>query len=368
MDPLQSTQSQHFLLALCLAPNIGYQKVSKWLTRFSWAELASFNTADWLQLGCTGEQIGNLLHPNAEKLAAATHWLEQQGNHLLCPLFAPLPGLLTELPTPPLALFVQGNLELLTQPQFAIIGSRTASQNGLALAEQFAEQLTDHGFVITSGMAKGIDSAAHQGALLKGQTIAVLGTGPDIVYPKRNRELYQRIMNNKGTIVSPFLPGTGAVAEHFPRRNRIIAGLCQGTLVIEAAMNSGSLITAKYANELNREVFAIPGSPLNVNSQGCNWLIQQGAKLVQNLADILDEVRHFQKNCLYNYQSTFTFSAEEELQQQLWAHLGFEPTTVDTLVQRTGWPVEQVLQTLLDLELTQQVEAVFGGYIKIGRA
>ena len=222
-----------------------------------------------------------------------------------------------------------------------------------------------HGFVITSGLALGIDAASHRGALASaGFTIAVAGTGLDRVYPARHKDLATEIVN-AGAIISEFPPGTTAKANHFPRRNRIISGLCQGLLVVEAAKESGSLITARMALEQNREVFAIPGSIHNPLARGCNALIRQGAKLVETTRDILEELNQYYQTD----KDTTTISIESTLdleQQTLLNHVQFNPTSVDNLIQITGNSVEIISSMLLILELQGYLEATAGGcYIRI---
>ena len=222
-----------------------------------------------------------------------------------------------------------------------------------------------HGFVITSGLALGIDAASHRGALASGGfTIAVAGTGLDRVYPARHKDLATEIVNT-GAIISEFPPGTTAKANHFPRRNRIISGLCQGLLVVEAAKESGSLITARMALEQNREVFAIPGSIHNPLARGCNALIRQGAKLVETTQDILEELNQYYQTD----KDTTNISIESTLdleQQTLLNHVQFNPTSVDNLIQITGNSVEIISSMLLILELQGYLEATAGGcYMRI---
>ena len=245
-------------------------------------------------------------------------------------------------------------------PQIAIVGSRNPSHLGIETATAFAKTLSQHGFVITSGLALGIDAASHQGALaVKGYTIAVAGTGLDRVYPARNKDLATEIVNT-GAMVSEFPPGTLAKANHFPRRNRIISGLCQGLLVVEAAKESGSLITARMALEQNREVFAIPGSIHNPLARGCNALIREGAKLVETTQDILEEFNQYIQQDKNNYLATSQTTLDLE-QQTLLNRVMFSPTSIDKLVEDSGLSVEIVSSMLLILELQGYVEANAGG-------
>lgn len=287
-------------------------------------------------------------------------WLQQQSNSIITFDDPCYPSQLKEIPDPPPVLFVRGNAELLSRPQIAIVGSRNPSSLGLETAFNFAKSLSHCGFVITSGLALGIDAASHEGALnAHGFTIAVAGTGLDRIYPARHKELATRIVNS-GAIISEFPPGTTAKANHFPRRNRIISGLCQGLLVVEAARESGSLITARMALEQNREVFAIPGSIHNPLARGCNALIREGAKLVENCQDILEELS------IYNQQVDNYFpdnmQTKLDLEEQTLLNLiMFSPTSIDMMVENTGESVEVISSMLLILELHGYIEANPGG-------
>ena len=292
-------------------------------------------------------------------------WVEQDNNYAITFYDAGYPSQLKEIADPPAILFVRGNPHLLTKPQLAIVGSRNPSTTGIDTAFEFAKTLSTQGFVITSGLALGIDAASHRGALAAHNfTIAVAGTGLDRVYPARHKDLATEIVKT-GAIISEFPPGTAAKANHFPRRNRIISGLCLGLLVVEAAKESGSLITARMALEQNREVFAIPGSIHNPLARGCNALIRQGAKLVETTQDILEELNlNNQEDATY-----YTTSIESTLdleQQTLLNHVQFSPTSIDNLVQITGNSAEIISSMLLILELQGYLEATAGGcYMRI---
>ncbi len=292
-------------------------------------------------------------------------WLDQQNNCIVTFNDTNYPPQLKEIADPPPILFVRGNPALLSRPQIAIVGSRNPSSLGEETAFNFAKTLSQHGFVITSGLALGIDAASHRGALnTKGYTIAVAGTGLDRVYPARHKELATEIVNT-GVMISEFPPGTTAKANHFPRRNRIISGLCQGLLVVEAAKQSGSLITARMALEQNREVFAIPGSIHNPLARGCNALIREGAKLVETTLDILEELNQ----CYQQDEKLPPFSMQSTLdleQQTLLNRVMFSPTSVDNLVENTGESVEVISSMLLILELQGYLEATAGGcYVRV---
>ena len=293
-------------------------------------------------------------------------WLQQSGSHLI-PITqqTAYPSLLRRLHDAPTVLFVQGNPDLLHLPQLAVVGSRQASHNGFRTAQQFCAHLAQHGMAITSGMALGIDTAAHQGALsVQGHTIAVAGTGLDRVYPARNHELAHQIAS-QGALVSEYLPGTKPLRGNFPRRNRVIAGLALGVLVVEAALKSGSLITARLANELGREVFAIPGSIHNPLARGCHGLIRQGAKLVETAEHVVEELgAHLAEfsAALTEPASTAEVSeVNDPTHQIILEAMGFDPVSPDQIVQQTGLSVAEVSSVLLLLELQRQIAPMPGG-------
>jgi len=328
-----------------------------------------------------------LRSPDRALLEKDRGWLEQP-QHFFIPWKRPgFPTLLRELSGAPAALFGVGNPHWLWSPQVAIVGSRNASSTGVATARSFAKTLAQQGMVITSGLADGIDSAAHTAAVnVQGATIAVMGTGPDLIYPRKQQALAEKIVAN-GALITEFPPGTPGKAEHFPRRNRIIAGLSLGTLVIEASLQSGSLITARLAAEQGREVFAIPGSIHNPLARGCHQLIRQGAKLVETAEEILDELGALatslsghlrQRLGQSSGKKTVKPPAEKTLSpipihekydsdyQQLLAALSHDPISMDQLAERTGLAVSALSSMLLVLELDGAVIAAHGGvYTKI---
>ncbi|HEY1990846.1 MAG TPA: DNA-processing protein DprA [Gammaproteobacteria bacterium] len=292
-------------------------------------------------------------------------WMHKTGARLLAVTEPGYPPLLKQIPDPPFALFVRGDAALLAEPQLAMVGSRNPSVEGRRNAEEFAEYLAKCGLVIVSGMALGIDAASHKGALRGGKTVAVWGTGLDKPYPPRNRELAQQILE-QGVIVSEFPPGTPPLPMHFPRRNRIISGLSVGTLVVEAARQSGSLITARLASEQGREVFAIPGSIHNPMAKGCHRLLRDGAKLVESGADILEELGPLLGLAALPAAPLAAAgegaAAPEDPEYRLLLNsLDFAPTSVDALVERTGLTPDVVSSMLLMLELQGHVEASPGG-------
>jgi len=313
-------------------------------------------------------------------------WLRRGDAHLLTPADAGYPALLREIPDPPPQLFVRGSIEILSLPQLAMVGSRNATPGGAETAHSFASHLAARGFCITSGLAEGIDAAAHRGALkVGGKTIAVCGTGPDIVYPRQHDALAEEIVAGGGAIVSEFAPGTPVYRANFPRRNRLISGLAVGTLVVEASLRSGALITARHAMEQGREVFAIPGSIHNPVARGCHRLIRNGAKLVETAADIVDELgglleslrideaatsRELAANPLIsNGQGAADSAAEMDADYaRLLACLAWDPVDVDTLVARSGLTIGEVSSMLLMLELQGSVRALSGGrYQRAGK-
>jgi DNA processing protein len=254
-------------------------------------------------------------------------------------------------------LYAQGRLELLQRPALAIVGSRNASAQGESNAAHFARALSEAGLTVVSGLALGIDAAAHRGGLAGvGSTIAVLGTGIDVIYPSRNAELAAQIAAS-GVLVSEFPLGTPAIAHNFPRRNRLISGLARGCLVVEAAVASGSLITARCAADQGREVFAIPGSIHSPLSKGCHALIKAGAKLVESAEDVLAELAGFQPSA----QASTVASPAAEPDTGLLAVMGHDPVDVDSLCSRAGLSAEEVTSQLLRLELDGRVTALPGG-------
>jgi DNA processing protein len=289
-------------------------------------------------------------------------WLNQPGNHLITLADSEYPQALLEITDPPPYLYAKGRLDLLNQPSIAIVGSRNASVQGEKNAEAFAHDLSLRGLCIVSGMALGIDGAAHRGALkAKGATIAVVGTGLDIVYPAKHRDLAHEIAQH-GLIISEFSLGTPSKPQNFPKRNRIISGLSLGCLVIEANLQSGSQITARLAAEQGREVFAIPGSIHSPMSKGCHQLIKQGAKLVDCIQDITDELEITAVSITQQTNLPNELGAEHPILQMM----GFDPITLENLVNLTHLTVSEVSSMLMLLELEGSIASLAGGkYQKI---
>ncbi len=305
------------------------------------------------------------------RLARARSWLADGPlRHCITIGDADYPALLLQTADPPLLLYAEGQVACLSTRALAIVGSRHPTPQGEENAREFAAALSRQGWLVVSGLALGIDAAAHEGAMLGSTgTVAVLGSGTDQPYPASHRALAARIVASGGMLLSEYAPGTPALAENFPRRNRIIAGLTLGTLVVEAALRSGSLITARLASEAGREVFAIPGSIHSPQSKGCHQLIKQGAKLVEVAADILEElsspgrtpmVPAMALEAASGAQPDFASGADEGPDPVLRA-LGHDPATLDALIARTGWPTQDLSARLLELELQGQVARLPGG-------
>lgn len=291
--------------------------------------------------------------------AAVEAWLADTNNHVVTLADAEYPQALLQTADPPPLIYVKGRLALLNQPAIAIVGSRNATAQGKLTAESFAKALSDAGLCVVSGLALGIDAAAHAGGLAGlSSTVAIIGTGLDKVYPARNRDLAHAIAD-KGAIISEFALGTPPLAANFPRRNRLISGMTRGCLVVEAALSSGSLITARLSNELGKDVFAIPGSIHSTLSKGCHVLIKQGAKLVDDAADILSELRlPLPLGGLSQPQPANDAVASKH---PLLAHLAFDPCDIDTLAGRAGLPVHEISAALIELELAGAVAGLPGG-------
>lgn len=321
--------------------------------------------ATWTATGVPAAAWEALQQVDAERVVLDIEWCAPEGRGLLTPDQASYPRALLELEGAAPPLFYRGDLELLAMPQIAVVGSRNATPQGIEIAENFAAELSQRGLIITSGLALGVDAAAHRGALAaSGLTIAVCGTGLDRVYPARNRELAEGI-DRSGLLISEFPPGTSPRPENFPRRNRLISGLSLGVLVVEAARNSGSLITARQAAEQGREVFAIPGSIHNPLARGCHTLIRSGAKLVESVDDILEEIGGKVGQWLKQAPSPNATAPAQapHAQQALLDQMGDHPQTVDELVARTGLSVEVLSPILLSLELEGRIATVPGGAV-----
>lgn len=350
----------NYWLLLLRTPAVGGKTFLKILSAHQPEQLFKQSRSRLAALGLKEQSIDCIKNPDWSLIEPDLAWLEQPDNTVLTIHDDLYPLQLKEISSPPPLLFVRGNAALLSQPQIAIVGSRNPSISGSQTATEFAQSLAGCGFTITSGLALGIDAASHQGALTAGgYTIAVAGTGLDKVYPARNKELATKIANT-GALVSEFSLGTDARATNFPRRNRIIGGLCIGLLVVEAAKRSGSLITARMALDANREVFAIPGSIHNPLARGCNALIREGAKLVESTQDIFDELGEYNQQPVASKQKSLPATLDQE-QQNLLELIMFSPTSVDWLVQKSGYSAEVTSSMLLMLELQGFIATVPGG-------
>jgi DNA processing protein len=308
------------------------------------------------------------------EIAACEAWSAVSGNYILGLTDDLYPPLLLQIPDPPPVLFARGAIETLSLPQIALVGSRKPSPEGRRNARWFAEELSACGYVVTSGLALGIDGECHKAVVGRhGKTIGVLGSGPDRLYPKSHSVLAEEILAMQGTLVSEFMPGSPPLPVNFPRRNRIISGLAHGVIVVEAAMRSGSLITARLAAEQGREVFSIPGSIRNPQTRGCHELIRRGAKLVESTADVMEElpgILAWEASRCVSTGKPPGDPAKDELSgeaKQLLQNLGQDPLTVDELALQTGLGTRQVATTLVMLEVAGQVEQHEGRFVLSGR-
>jgi len=376
---MKNNEELQYWVSLLRVPGVGPKNFQKLLTVFASPKAvfaASINSLK--EAGIRQSVAESIKNTSLDEAKPDLDWLHTADNHHIITLECKeYPQLLKQISNPPPLLYVHGNVSLLNDPQLAIVGSRNPTQGGKTSAYDFAKYLAQSGLCISSGLALGIDGIAHQGALdADAPTIAVIATGIDRVYPARHRDLAHKIVKH-GAIVSEFPIGVQPKAENFPRRNRIISGLSHGTLVVEAALQSGSLITARLASEQGREVFAIPGSIHNPLARGCHQLIRQGAKLVETAQDIFDEM-----SAVIDLQAVATHTAmnnsmtnkpmassEEALnaagldssQELLLDKMGYDPVQIDQLVPRTEMTVEEISAMLLILELQNYVSASGNG-------
>ncbi|RPH24011.1 DNA-protecting protein DprA [Buttiauxella warmboldiae] len=322
--------------------------------------------------GLSALQISQFLNVSEKELEASLNWLEQPHHHLLTAEHAGYPEQLRAIECYPAALFVSGDIGLLASNQLAVVGSRNLSLYGERWCRMFCEPLAAAGLTITSGLALGIDAVAHRAALnVQGKTVAVLGNGLAGIYPKRHQSLGEQIMAEGGTVISEFPLNTAPFPSNFPRRNRIISGLSRGVFVVEAGERSGSLVTARYALEQGRELFALPGAVGSPGSEGPHWLIKQGATLVSHPSDILEYLEN-ELQWLPSSHKALIYSHDEEDRTlpfpELLANVGDEVTPVDVVAERAGQPVPVTVAQLLELELAGWIAAVPGGYVRLRRA
>jgi DNA processing protein len=368
---MQADASLMAWLALSLIRGLGGESARRLLKEFGSPEAVFAASPGSLRSGVKAEVAAEIGKGIADDLLAPTlAWLEDGNNRIVTLADSDYPQALLNIPDPPLLLYVKGRLDLLNRPALAVVGSRNATPQGIHNAEAFAQSLSDSGLCVISGMAHGIDAAAHRGALRCqgnncGGSIGVVGTGLDKVYPAANRDLAHALAG-QGALISEFPLGTPPLAANFPRRNRIISGMSAGCLVVEASLQSGSLITARLALEQGRDVFAIPGSIHAPQSKGCHALLKQGAKLVETAQDILEELGGLIAATASIRGPAAQGPATQGTDTQdpnsaLLGHLGFDPADLDTLGERSGLTVSQLSAMLLTLELEGRISALPGG-------
>lgn len=379
-----------YWLRLIVTPTIGSRTALALLKHFGLPEHIFEATSEQLKAVRLSTKQRSAIQQEppkwADHLEQTREWLAQSDRHHFVHLAdVQYPQQLLHLSDPPLGLFVLAQPYALTScieksdngKAVAIVGSRRATPQGIGNAQAFAQSLAEQGMLVVSGLALGVDAAAHQGALDSGRpaaTLAVVGTGVDRVYPAKNKSLAHAVVDNGGMLVSEFPLGTPPVATNFPKRNRIIAGLTKGTLVVEAALQSGSLITARLASEIGKEVFAIPGSIHSTQAKGCHRLIKEGAKLVETTEDIVSELESgfVVSKQIFSAMTEFEEETQEDkeettLEQEehpLLTIMGFDPMHIDQLLERTSLSTAEAQAQLLDLELSQRVQRLPGGWFQ----
>ncbi|PHM31012.1 DNA-protecting protein DprA [Xenorhabdus innexi] len=328
-------------------------------------QIKSINHTVMRDCGLSPAQCVQFLKANPSTLLSSLNWLEQSGNHLLTFSDPEYPSLLRQIYSPPLALFVSGKVNILSEKQVAMVGSRSASFYGEKWGRVFAGGLAENGVVITSGLAVGIDGICHQAAIdVGGRTVAVLGSGLKYIYPNRHRALACCIKEN-GALVSEFFPDTPPKAKNFPRRNRIISGLSLAILIVEAHQKSGSLITARCALEQGRDIFALPGPLGGPSSEGNHWLIKQGAYLATSVIDIMENINANFQWVNLEQEDNKQFEQTELPFADVLVNVSDVVTPVDIIAQRSSLPITEVMTQLLELELMGKVVVVAGGYIRV---
>jgi DNA processing protein len=362
-------ETAHWLAALRM-PNIGSAKIRRWLQQFADIQaLLCATTSELAAAGLSPKEITSVKNPDWSAVEQDMLWAEKPDRHIVVLSDPIYPILLKELNDAPLVLYIKGQIETLTKAQIAIVGSRNPTAVGKETAFQFAHTLAKAGLVVTSGLAAGIDGACHRGALAaSAPTIAVTGAGLNHIYPSAHRRLADEIAAT-GALISEFPPVIPPIAKNFPQRNRIISGLSLGVVVVEAAPRSGSLITARFAVEQGREVFAMPGSIHNPLARGCHQLIRQGAKLIETADDILEEL-----GPLWQVMTAASAKAEPDSgenlnkkQRELLLNIDYAATPLDTIVIRSGLTASEVSSMLLSLELLGWIDIVPGGYSRSPR-
>ncbi len=352
---------------------LGIATIQKLLSYFDTAENIYLNQRFPSELSLPQSIKQSFIKPNFKSIESDLRWLEKNNNHILTIEDDLYPPLLKNTDSPPPMLFITGDKNILLQPQLAVVGSRNATPVGLNNTTLFCKNLANNGLVITSGMALGIDGAAHNAAIsVNGKTIAVMGTGLDSVYPARHKELAHEISKN-GALVSEFPTNTKPNAYNFPRRNRIICGLSLGTLVVEAAIQSGTLITARQTMEINRPVMAIPGSIHSPMAKGCHLLIKQGAKLIESAQEILEELTPLAHSLSYQINEKLSALENKQTTENLdnthlaiLEHIMYEATPIDEIISNSQRSAQEVTSILLLLELENKIKALPGAqYIRI---
>lgn len=362
--PNASDDELAYWLALLRCPGIGPRRYQILLEHYQQPQqLFGLDRDELAEIKLPSASQNWLRRPDWSSIDRDLNWLNSDPQHHIISLHDPrYPEALKQTDSPPPVLFAKGELALLTRQQLGIVGSRNPSAGGRENALNFARDLSQAGLTITSGLALGIDAAAHQGALQgQGKTIAVTGTGLDRLYPARNKALAYQIAE-EGLILSEFPIGTPPKPDHFPRRNRIISGLSLGILVVEAAPQSGSLITARLAGEQGREVFAIPGSIHNPLAKGCHQLLRQGAKLVETVTDITEEIAPMLAAATGQTHSLADDPELDDDAKKLLPHIGYDPISIDSLIERSQLSADRVCANLLVLELAGMVCSAPGGH------
>lgn len=358
-------EQSKYWLALSLIPGIGSVNLRRLVEYFGDPQAVWEAPADlFLHIpGFAKQQRDNLLTCRAT-INIEERWqiFLASGMKMITLNHPAYPERLANIYNPPPVLFYFGKLRVMTGNVIAIIGSRRCSAYGRHVAERLAGELAEAGFTVVSGMARGIDTAAHKGALLSGHTVAVLGSGANVIYPPENKKLYREIID-RGAVISEFPPGTPPRAAHFPARNRLISGLSQAVLVIEAAEKSGALITVDAALEQGRDVYAVPGCITNVYSKGCHKLIQQGAKLVAAAADILEDygIAPIKEPAIINAGVT-EITLDE---QTILTHIGVTPMGFEHIIRHSGWDANRILSVLTGLEIKGLIESMPGQKYKL---
>lgn len=380
LSRLSSESELKWWLTLWRVPGIGTTVFRTLYQHYQTSAQTLFSESEQrlLELGVSSKSIAAIYalknKPYAE-VESDLAWLAKEDHHLLHEESDFYPPLLKETVNAPALLFVKGDVNVLLTPQIGMVGSRNASTLGKETAFEFAKELAGSGLTVTSGLALGIDTCSHEGALKSGgKTIAVLGTGVDVIYPAQNKKLAQAIVDRGGAIISEAPLGTAALPSLFPRRNRIISGLSLGVLVVEAALKSGSLITARLAAEQGRDVFAIPGSIHNVMHKGCHQLIRDGATLIETADDVLTALNsmvQFQHCALQQIKERIVHAKQgilDPMAKALLDYIGFEPTPVDIIITRSNLSPSEASGLLISLELDGWITAEAGGYMKTAKA